>query len=207
MSRKQSQRSAHTRQRLLGAAAATFAQAGYEHATAESVARAAGVSKGAFFFHFAAKEDALLLLAEAWIADRTGRLRAAAYSRQPAAAALVDALDALLTYDRVQPRWQRLLPEFWSQARREPALRRLLTNAYADWREILVALFSGARAKGIIPAEISPSAAADLTLAVHDGLALQSSLPGARRVPPSTRLLIATLLTFVSKSTRRRRAA
>ena len=57
-------RSRNTRRRLIRAALELWNERGFENAfeetTAEEIARAAGVSKGTFYFHFAHKEDILL---------------------------------------------------------------------------------------------------------------------------------------------------
>lgn len=57
-------RSRDTRRRLIRAALELWNERGFERAvedtTAEEIARAAGVSKGTFYFHFAHKEDILL---------------------------------------------------------------------------------------------------------------------------------------------------
>ena len=47
-------------QRLAEAAAAVFARSGYADATAEAIAREAGMSKATFYEHFANKEDCVL---------------------------------------------------------------------------------------------------------------------------------------------------
>src|SRR3954454_10595723 len=47
-------------QRLSEAAAAVFARTGYADATAEAIAREAGMSKATFYEHFANKEDCIL---------------------------------------------------------------------------------------------------------------------------------------------------
>jgi AcrR family transcriptional regulator len=53
------------RERLLGAAATVFARRGYAKATAEAIAREAGMSKATFYEHFTNKEDAILALFDA----------------------------------------------------------------------------------------------------------------------------------------------
>lgn len=47
------------RRRLLDAAAAVFARLGYAKASAEAIAREAGMSKATFYEHFSNKEDAM----------------------------------------------------------------------------------------------------------------------------------------------------
>jgi AcrR family transcriptional regulator len=50
------------RRRLFAAAAAVFARGGYAEATAEAIAREAGMSKATFYEHFANKEDCIVAL-------------------------------------------------------------------------------------------------------------------------------------------------
>src|SRR4051812_16381821 len=50
------------RTRLLEAAAAVFARDGYAEASAEAIAREAGMSKATFYEHFANKEECILAL-------------------------------------------------------------------------------------------------------------------------------------------------
>ncbi|MBI5105403.1 MAG: TetR/AcrR family transcriptional regulator [Solirubrobacterales bacterium] len=50
------------RRRLLESAAAVFARHGYADATAEAIAREAGMSKATFYEHFANKEECILAL-------------------------------------------------------------------------------------------------------------------------------------------------
>ena len=60
--------------RLFAAAAAVFARVGYADATAEAIAREAGMSKATFYEHFDNKEDCIVALFDAAIErDRRGR--------------------------------------------------------------------------------------------------------------------------------------
>jgi AcrR family transcriptional regulator len=62
-SRQADKRSRDTRRKLIRAAVTLWKERGFDEAfkttTAEEIARAAGVSKGTFYFHFAHKEDIL----------------------------------------------------------------------------------------------------------------------------------------------------
>src|SRR5688500_13874255 len=53
------------RERLYEAAAAVFARAGYAEASAEAIAREAGMSRATFYEHFANKEDCIVALFDA----------------------------------------------------------------------------------------------------------------------------------------------
>lgn len=54
--------------RLLGAAEAVFAEHGLDRAKVEEITARAGLSKGAFYLHFASKEDAFRQLVESIVA-------------------------------------------------------------------------------------------------------------------------------------------
>src|SRR5215218_4396975 len=58
-------RQSRQRGRLFAAAAAVFARVGYADATAEAIAREAGMSKATFYEHFANKEDCIVALFDA----------------------------------------------------------------------------------------------------------------------------------------------
>src|SRR3954464_3180872 len=62
-------------QRLSEAAATVFARMGYADATAEAIAREAGMSKATFYEHFANKEDCILALFDAAIDVVIGAMR------------------------------------------------------------------------------------------------------------------------------------
>jgi AcrR family transcriptional regulator len=63
------------RRRLFAAGAAVFARSGYADATAEAIAREAGMSKATFYEHFANKEDCILALFDAAIDVVIGAMR------------------------------------------------------------------------------------------------------------------------------------
>jgi AcrR family transcriptional regulator len=65
------------RRRLFAAAAAVFSRVGYADATAEAIAREAGMSKATFYEHFDNKEDCIVALFEAAINVVIGAMRAA----------------------------------------------------------------------------------------------------------------------------------
>ncbi|MFD5587498.1 ScbR family autoregulator-binding transcription factor [Streptomyces sp. NPDC127063] len=62
------ERAVRTRRTILVAAAAVFAEVGYESATIAQILQRAGVTKGALYFHFSSKRE----LADAVLADQLG---------------------------------------------------------------------------------------------------------------------------------------
>jgi AcrR family transcriptional regulator len=67
----------HQRARLFAAAAAVFARMGYADASAEAIAREAGMSKATFYVHFLNKEGCLLALFDAATEEVLAELQAA----------------------------------------------------------------------------------------------------------------------------------
>jgi len=65
------------RARLFAAAAAVFARAGYADATAEAIAREAGMSKATFYEHFANKEECIIALFDAAVQTLLHNMREA----------------------------------------------------------------------------------------------------------------------------------
>src|SRR5690349_8169894 len=59
-------RAIRTRQAILAAAGAVFAEVGYEASTIAQILQRASVTKGALYFHFSSKEE----LAQAVLADQ-----------------------------------------------------------------------------------------------------------------------------------------
>src|SRR5215216_5519157 len=100
------------RRRLYAAAGAIFARAGYADATAEAIARQAGMSKATFYEHFDNKEDCIIALhddATAAVleamrrtgedhegADAAGRVRAVIHTFLEVLAAFPDEAQTLL---------------------------------------------------------------------------------------------------------------
>jgi AcrR family transcriptional regulator len=143
----QRQRHEEGRARLLEAALGVLSRKGFEGASVEDICRAAGYSKGGFYFHFRGKEDILLHLVEG------------------------------LTYgseDAVPlgKGWSRgLLVELWGHACRKPHIRERLAEYYATRREGL-----RDTAGEIGGSAAAPEVIADLILALKTGLQIQSQL-------------------------------
>lgn len=160
-------RAERTRARLLEAARQVFARMGYEEATVDDVASEAGCSKGAYYFHFASKHEALLALLDDWARRRADRVRTAV---RPGMS--LETLLTRLVAAAAGEAWEaRLAQEFWLQAGRSPRLRRRLLRAYRAWRELI--------APALAPLVAGPSAAtkaADAVLALQDGLLVQAGL-------------------------------
>ena len=167
------EKKAQTRDRLLRAAAATFAERGFAATSVDEVAGRAGLTKGAVYAHFTDKDDLFLGLLD-WTVGR--RLAALESALSAEGAVPVQAQEAagwfagFLDEDR---EWSLLFFEFWLHAARNPGLR----ERYALYRrgaQVAVAqlLSDRAQAAGIVLPAPAP-ALASAALALASGVALE----------------------------------
>jgi AcrR family transcriptional regulator len=86
------------RRRLFAAAAAVFARSGFAEASAEAIAREAGMSKATFYEHFDNKEDCIIALFDAAVAVLVEAMRAAgdSHADQPPVERIQATVSALL---------------------------------------------------------------------------------------------------------------
>lgn len=133
-------RSAATRQKILQAALSLFSQSGYDATGVAEICRAAGVSKGAFYYHFPSKQALFLDLLEGWLADldqQLASLQASHTSVPQAVYAMVDLMPQV--FQAAGGRFPILL-EFWTQARREPAIREAVIAPYRRYQDFFTRL-------------------------------------------------------------------
>ena len=111
---------AQTRTRLLTAAGTVFAERGYDRASLDDVAVAAGLTKGAVYSSFASKEELFYALMRERIRERL-ELVTKAVERQATVRDITrDAASALAELISSQAEWHLLFIEFWARAVRDP---------------------------------------------------------------------------------------
>ncbi len=97
------------RARLLAAATAEFAAAGYAGATLDGIAARAGVTKGGVYFHFAGKEELFFAVLDQWRDHRRRQLQVPRPDGGGAAASLRAFAAAWLAFHVREPAGARLL--------------------------------------------------------------------------------------------------
>ncbi len=173
------------RERILAAAAACFARAGYHATTMAGVAAAAGVSKGTPYLYFDGKQDLFRALRGEWDCGLAARAEAAIAAlpagerRSPRAILRVI---AAAVADHVQAETQvcRVLVEARALAAHEPAIAAAVRAGDARIHERLTALIAAGIAAGEWPPGTDPALAARLFTAGLHGLMAQWHLePGS----------------------------
>ncbi|MFD9465557.1 ScbR family autoregulator-binding transcription factor [Streptomyces sp. NPDC060027] len=170
------ERSERTRRNLIRAASTVFDQAGYEGATLSVISERAQVTKGALFFHFAAKSDlARAVQAEACVTSGAALVELTR-RETPAfeiATAMAHTLVGLLETDLVVRAGARLTQEIRTPD--DPSL-----HCHLNWLGALHGALRRASRDGSLLPEVDVRAAAALMLSMITGT---TALP---RVPTST---------------------
>jgi AcrR family transcriptional regulator len=154
------ERSRRTRQQLVNAAVKLWTERGFEHGventTVEEIARAAGVTKGTFYFHFAHKEDVLL--------EMSLTTSDAVTETAKRAVAEGDTIDDIIykSFNEMARRTERLPRAAIARTVREfykyPTRARELSMTRRAWPELL----GDAQARGELPADVDPEDMSDM---------------------------------------------
>jgi AcrR family transcriptional regulator len=152
---------ARTRERLLDAAARTFARKGYAGASVEEIAESAGYSIGALYSNFGGKQELFLEL----MAGRASRRRRAMVAEiLQADDDPVEALAELLQRTgSPDPDLMALRAEFWLYAVRNPEAMGALTAQRREQIDALVEVVSAAMSRLGIPEGVSATAVATVS--------------------------------------------
>jgi AcrR family transcriptional regulator len=163
-----------SRERLLEAAAKVFAERGYQAASVEEIAAAAGLSKGAVYWNFSSKDELFHALLEERIdrqIEETAEFLRSAPIDRPIDPEVANRWEAMLGSER---ELMLLSQEHWARAVRDPELRARYAERQARLRDILAdGLRTRVRRTGA-PRFSTPAAdVATAYLALANGLALQ----------------------------------
>lgn len=133
--RRRRERREDVRAKLVAAAYGVFCERGYEGASLERVAEAAGYSKGAVYSNFSGKEELFFELVSSRIDERIDAVRAATERKGAPGKAAGDPGQAaraagklLREVGEADPKWQLLFLEFWLRCARSDELRAKLAD-------------------------------------------------------------------------------
>lgn len=125
---------AETRKALLEAAAAVFAQHGFNGASIDAVAEAAGYTKGAVYSHFSNKEELYLALLDAHLSAEGPGALALLESGAPIASFAAEIEQSLPEELEKMRDWGRLTYEFILHAMRDEKVRLRLADRFVRAR-------------------------------------------------------------------------
>ena len=173
----QEKRKAETRQRLLDAGAALFAERGIEAVSIDAIADAADRTSGAVYAHFGGKAGLLTALLESLVDENAAVMHA-----ELSVAIEGDAQLAALwrTFANPPPGpsegWMLLEHELWLYANRHDEARSHLAARYAEARRMVVESLDAWTAEGRADAPGSSDEIAPLLIALLLGLEMQHRL-------------------------------
>jgi AcrR family transcriptional regulator len=163
--------SAARRQAILAAAIGVFAQHGFDAATTDDIARAAGLSKGGLYWHFKSKDDILAAILMQLFDQELGVLQQCVV----AGGSVAPRLRQLVTQAAADmSQLGELLPvilEFYALAARHTDVRQFMQQYYRRYQQLLADLFQQGFARGEFQRGTAAAAAVTL-IAQLEGLAL-----------------------------------
>ncbi len=164
---------AETRERILYAAGEVFTLRGYDGASLDQVAAAAGLTKGAVYSSFSGKDELFFALVADRLDQRLAVVAAAADGRRDLRQLFDDTEDDLAALFTTQRDWHLLFIECWARAVRDPERRAEWARQRRAARAVIADFFERhAAAAG----DALPAPAADLAvvaMALSNGLAME----------------------------------
>ena len=164
-----------TRQRILESAVLCFSESGYDKTGVAKICRTAGISKGAFYHHFASKQALFLELLNHWLEGLDAeilRIRAEA-SDVPTALTRIAAM-VRQVFEIGQGKLPMFLA-FLNQAAHDKAIWSATISHYRRYQSIFAEIIKGGVEEGSI-ADIDPDTAAKTLVSLGVGLVLQGTL-------------------------------
>lgn len=169
------ERRIQTRNAILEAATTAFAAEGYEATGVAEICEKAGVSKGAFYYHFESKEAVFLDLCSSWLQSLEDTLTAVIAEAENIHAGLHKMAGMIENiFNNNQPLMSLVL-ELWTHASRNEKVQSATLEPYRRYREIFSSLIKKGIDEGSI-APIDPYLAGQVLLSLSSGLFIQASL-------------------------------
>jgi AcrR family transcriptional regulator len=169
------ERKSQTRERLIDAAAAVFAERGFETATIDEVAAAAGYTKGAVYSNFASKTDLFIALIERRIEVQTAE-HARRFEGQDLEGAVQRLEDEPDREPEAERQWLLLAVEFWLHAMRDERARVLMAEQYERARQASARLIAPFYELAGERPSLEPRDMAIVIESIGIGLAFQAAL-------------------------------
>jgi AcrR family transcriptional regulator len=172
------QRSQATRAAIVAAALHLFAKEGYDGSSVAEICTTAGVSKGAFYHHFASKQALFISLMEDWLDNLDKQIAQAVQQARDVPQGLVQMAgltgQVFTTADGSLP----MILEFWRAAMHNPEIWQAAVAPYRRYRQMFTQLIEHGVSEGSF-AQLNAQDAAQVVVALAVGLLLQSMMDPA----------------------------
>ncbi|MGD8967507.1 MAG: TetR/AcrR family transcriptional regulator [Anaerolineae bacterium] len=169
------QRGAETRANILVAAAAGFAEQGYDATGVAEICRRAEVSKGAFYHHFSSKQALFLELLERWLAVLDEQLEEVRTGEAAVPEQLLDMTEMIRQVFQVAEEQIPIFLEFWTKAARDPTVWEATIAPYRRYRAFFANLIEAGVTEGTLRS-VEPDTTARIIVSLAVGLVVQGLL-------------------------------
>jgi TetR/AcrR family transcriptional regulator, transcriptional repressor of aconitase len=164
------------RAEILAAALRCFAREGFHRTTMQDIVREAGLSPGAIYRYFAAKEDIVAAIAAERHQNELAMLRDAV-----AAGDLETGLHRLLPAflgrlaDPAEQEWRRVTVQVWGEALRSAPVLAVAREGLDEPLRTIEALIRRGQRAGRLARDLEPEALARVVASIFQGLVLQQA--------------------------------
>jgi AcrR family transcriptional regulator len=169
------ERRTQTKATIMQSATTSFACNGYEATGVAEICAGAGVSKGAFYYHFESKEAVLLELIDSWLKTIETNLSEVTFKADSVPEGLMEMAGMMQAVFDNNRFFMGLFLELWTNAHRNEKVRQATMAPYARFKAIFSALIQrGITEKSL--EDIDPETAGQLLLSLSSGFFLQAAL-------------------------------
>jgi AcrR family transcriptional regulator len=168
---------ASRRRQIMDAAITCFARDGFHRTTMQDIVRQTGLSAGAIYRYFPAKEDIVAAIAAEHHAAEAEAFAAVSADGDDVGAALRHLVQVSLgrLTDPDEQRWRRVTVQVWGEALRSDRVMTIVRGGLDEPVAILAGLFRRGQAGGSLPPHLDPEAAARVCASIFQGLVLQQA--------------------------------
>lgn len=166
-----------TKNKILQAALACFADKGYHKTTMDDIVAASGLSKGSLYWHFKSKQELFVALVEWFLGGVNEEIFHAWTPGMPPAEKIRAMMRVTFENSEQLIPFFRIFLDFWGQTTEDEQLRRLFAGMLADYQQVIGQIIDD----GIAAGEFRPVDSAQLSLAIFaliDALFLYKTLLG-----------------------------
>ena len=190
-----------TRRQILEAAGRAFADRGIAGASLNDIIKAAGVTKGGFYFHFPSKEALALAVLRNKQEQWAGRVMSATMRHGSAIEQLDAMVDALIELHEQDPSAQ-AIGRICQELAEDPEMVPQLAPQFEVWVEMTASLFARAQEEGTVRTDLDSGAMAEVAVAAFVGLEMMSKVEGKPLRPRVRRYadLLTRVFSLPSKS-------
>lgn len=165
-------RAEETRSRILEAAQNCFSRKGYDAASVSDICREAGITKGAFYYHFETKQALFLELLKFWLNQLDVQFLIAHDEARTVSESLIEMAGATRVIFNESAGYLPMFLEFWLHSIRDPVIWQTVIEPYRHYILLFTRLMEEGKTDGSILID-NPLLASRTLTALAIGMILQ----------------------------------